>query len=433
MRCWERTGCRALTFVAAGAIAVALASCGTANVGSGSSAPPSDAGAGADAGAPDAGGGGQPDAGGGGQADAGSGGGGQPDAGGGGQPDAGGGGGSADGGAPGPTRYTLHEVAIPGMQVTVKGLNNEANVVGEYTPPTIGDDGEHGRGFLWDGPSGGWRDLGPSDRYSIAVGVNNRFDIALGVFSPNPPGTTNREHAWLLKDGQSRDLGALPSIDPTTIPWAINASAAIVGGSLASSNGLHAFLADGSGIHDLGAVDGQYSLARAINDAGIASGESSVGNGVHAARFDSNGPHDLGTIGGDYSGAFGINSAGVIVGFATPPGQGGYYPRFGFVVDPSNGGAMRPVGPIPGFTSSSLSAINDAGLAVGFSTSQDMRRNHVLLYDTRSGEIVDLNDRIDDPGWELWYAIAINARGQILGYGKRLDKGILVPFLATPK
>jgi uncharacterized membrane protein len=326
-----------------------------------------------------------------------------------------------------PTRYTVQEIAIPGMQVTVKGLNDAANVVGEYT--SVGDDGEHGHGFLWDGPSATWHDIGPADRYSIGVGLNNHFDIALGVFSANPPGTTNREHAWLLKDRQSRDLGALPSNDPNAAPWAINSSAVVVGVSLSSSsNAGHAFLADASGIHDLGTIDVGSSAAHAVNDQGVAAGEATVHGSIHAARFDSTGVHDLGTLGGTYSTAYGINSRGVIVGWATPPGVTGFFPSLGFVVDPSDG-VMRPVPPPPGFTSSLLTAINDAGLAVG--SSQEERTNHALLYDTTTGQSIDLNDRIDAPGWVLLYTVAINARGQILGKGTR--DGIYTSFLATPK
>jgi hypothetical protein len=433
-------------------IALALA-CGTSapSTGSGSSgSPTSDAGT--TTGASDAGGAAGPDAGttsghdagtSGGAADAGSGTGGSGSdagtaggsegsdggvvAGGGGADGGTGSGGGPDAGQPTPTRYTVQEIAIPGMQVTVKGLNDAANVVGEYTPGA--DDGEHGHGFLWDGPSATWRDIGPADRYSIGVGLNNHFDIALGVFSPNPPGTTNREHAWLLKDGQRRDLGALPSGDPTAAPWAINSSAVVVGVSLSSSsNAGHAFLADASGIHDLGSIDGGSSAAHAVNDSGVAAGEATVHGDIHAARFDSTGVHDLGTIGGTYSTAYGINSRGVIVGLATPPGVTGFSPHLGFVVDPTDG-VMRPVPPPPGFTSSLLTAINDSGLAVG--SSQEERTNHALLYDTTTGQSIDLNDRIDAPGWVLLYAVAINARGQILGTGTR--DGIYTSFLATPK
>jgi len=166
------------------------------------------------------------------------------------------------------------------------------------------------------------------------------------------------------------DLGALDPPDRlfNQRATAINNHGTVVGtsGVLVPDKGIepHAYRwkAD-TGMVDLGALDGVYSYATSVNEAGEVAGSSSLPNqpGLHAVMWDAqNRIRDLGTLGGSFSDASGINNRGQVVG-VSEDATGLYH---AFIWDAKTGmvdmgPSERPGGPLI------VSGINDFGVVVG--------------------------------------------------------------------
>ena len=119
------------------------------------------------------------------------------------------------------------------------------------------------------------------------------------------------------------ELPVLDELDPSSWPQAINNHGEIVGGSYLSTGGRHAVLWDSTSynIHDLGVIDGSYSLAKDINNLGDIVGDSNwlpnqSAFESHACLWRDGSMIDLGTFGGEESEAEAVNDLGQIVGFA---------------------------------------------------------------------------------------------------------------------
>jgi len=127
---------------------------------------------------------------------------------------------------------------------------------------------------------------------------------------------------------------------------------------------LNAFRWDGTTLTNLGTLPGSNNFSRgyAINDAGVIVGESD-NNAPRAFRWENGTMTDLGTLGGTSAVAHGINNRGQIVGIAS----NGTVSR-AFLWE---NGAMRDLGAADGSTDTFARAwaIDDAGVAVGFSRS----------------------------------------------------------------
>jgi probable HAF family extracellular repeat protein len=139
---------------------------------------------------------------------------------------------------------------------------------------------------------------------------------------------------------------------------------------------------------------------------------------------------DLGVLpGGKLSAATAINAAGVVVGWSEVPIPGKGYPgRRAFLYA---NGSMRDPGALaedPGGVVE-LSAINAAGQAVG----QDgtLARWRAVLWD--EGALSDLNALVDEPELFIFDARAINDRGQIGAVGYVVPTGIWRALLLTPR
>lgn len=155
---------------------------------------------------------------------------------------------------------------------------------------------------------------------------------------------------------------------------------------------------------------GGRNIALSLNNAGVAVGASSLpGDTVrHAALWQGTAVTDLGTLGGLNSLAYDINDDGVVVGQSQTTGNVATR-----AVRWANGLATD-LGALPGYASSSASAINKAGLVVGFSTNTDGVKRATLWHGDTP---VDLNRYLDATQAQsivLTEAVDINDAGQIL-------------------
>jgi len=90
-----------------------------------------------------------------------------------------------------------------------------------------------------------------------------------------------------------------------------------------------------------------------------------------------------------------------------------------------------PSGPIRDalpYGSSSLSAVNAAGDAVGSILSRNSPVRAILWYD---GSVVEVTRAVNDPTWQLLSAIAINDKEQITGEG--IHDAIHRAYVLTPR
>jgi probable HAF family extracellular repeat protein len=275
-------------------------------------------------------------------------------------------------------------------------------------------------------------DLGnlPGDQGGDARGIN-----AAGlIVGDSVNAHLARGTAVLFSGGTVTSLGFLAG--NTSSASAINAAGVAAGYSSTgpTAGNPHAVLFQGGTVTDLGVLPGgTFSVAYALNDRGVAAGISDSGGSSipgHAALFYHNKVIDLGGLGGTYSVAFGINNNGQAVGQATAL-DGHLYATLYFRNKVINLGVLPGAVSHTAFDLSSARAINDAGLAVGYSNDPSGQRRAVLF---SHGALFDLNKQVlpGSPFLLLTEATGINARGQIVGTGVTRS-GAEHAFLLTPE
>lgn len=294
-------------------------------------------------------------------------------------------------------------------------------------------------------------------------------------------------HAFLYSGGVMQDLGTLTG-GSDSYATALNDRGEVVGYS--GINGLgqqfpevyQGFVWDQDGMKSLGALfcpcsyNDRYgaSGAYAIDDKGSIGGDSETVRGswvLHAAFWRDAGPQDIGGGAGDWSISriFGLNLQGAAVGdYAADAGQQDIFDRQASLW---RGGNRLNLGTLPGDASSTALAVNQRGVAVGWSGNSGGSVSHAFLWDTSmkglgalrrggnsaalavnaSGEVVgwsdaadgtphavlwrgarmrDLNQAIPEySGWILTQASGINRRGEITGTG--VHDGQTHAFLLT--
>jgi probable HAF family extracellular repeat protein len=259
--------------------------------------------------------------------------------------------------------------------------------------------------------------LGGPDSQAFAI---NDEGVAAG-FSSLADGNYR---AFRLQDGTMTDLGTLGG--PFSFAYAVNGSGVVAGHAMDANYQIIAFReTPGTGLQPLGAFGGGTSFAWGINDAGDVVGQSYLADGsAHAFLAVPGSPLlDLGTLGGAHSTATAINAGGTIVGSAQA--ASGMWRAFRRLP----GGSLQDLGTLGG-AFSSAEGINAQGDIVGWAYDASNVQRACLW--TAGGEIVDLNSRIDPAsGWSLVAAQAINASGQITGYGT--VNGELRAFRLTPQ
>ena len=160
---------------------------------------------------------------------------------------------------------------------------------------------------------------------------------------------------------------------------------------------------------DLGALDGDVSVARDVNEAGQIVGWSTIESGdPHAVLWESGNIIDLGTLGGAESRAHAINQSGVIVGDALD--QDGLRHAVQWV-----DGQIEELGTLDGDESIAID-INDAGQVVGASSTSPSVRlaggsgTHAVLWDNRT-----IKDLGTIGGGDYSFAYGVNEGGQVVG------------------
>jgi probable HAF family extracellular repeat protein len=170
-------------------------------------------------------------------------------------------------------------------------------------------------------------------------------------------------------------------------------------------------------MEDLGTLPGgTFSLGNGINGAGQIVGYSGFcsSSGYHAFVWTrSGGMQDLGVLsGGTFSDAAAINDFSQIVGNCDSGTSAGNIRAVLWT-----GSSIRNLGLLPTASYSFATSINNAGQIVGESGPRLKNSSRAVIWG-KDGHIRDLNTLIcGNAGWVLRSARAINATGQIAGYG----------------
>ncbi len=312
----------------------------------------------------------------------------------------------------------------------VVGCSDTAN--GEGYPCTGTTAGQHG--FYWT-KSGGLEDLGtlPGGNISGAIGLNDSGEVVgYSNTSTKAADLYNFVAFDRMPTGEIKSLGTLASGD-SSCAFSVNSSGEIAGDSFENSTVVDAVRWSDTGkIKNLGALHGAiFTAGLGINESGEIVGESvfeySPTFTSHAFKWISGeGKTDLGTLsGGDTSIANAINSSGTVVGQSNSGSIETWH-----AVKWNDNDKIKDLGVLAGGTYSVAFGINDSSDIVGYGNIAD-NSPHAFLW-TASQGMQDLNDLIAaDSGWVLINANAINASGQITGYGTK--NGRNRAFLLTPK
>ena len=269
---------------------------------------------------------------------------------------------------------------LGGDVANVSDINDRGQVVGDsaFVPGSYIT-----RGFMWSAETG-MIDLGtlPGGHFSGAYEINES-GLVLGWSE-----TLNGKVIPVL---WTRETGMRRFLPPTQTQPSI--SGLNNRGDVAGTVNGHAFFWSAeAGLVDIGTLGGPDSWANAINDAGQVAGFSTttVPGEYHAFVWTpGQGMADLGNLGDRFITVRDLNEGGEIVGFGNvPPLPTGLMRQFGYVASAQLG--MLPFVPSAG-RQSVANAINDRGLAVGYSTFSDTSDQHAFLWIVRTpAELIDM-------------------------------------------
>ena len=292
--------------------------------------------------------------------------------------------------------YTFADL---GAGFQAKALNDVGNVAGL----------SNGNVALW---SNGATTVFNLPGTSVAS-INNVDQIVGNLYTqvPNNFGPSYI-HAMLWSNGEATDLGTLGRVGVDSNASAINDAGAIAGWSVNNDGNLYATRNSSYALEPLAGFISSYSTG--INSSGQIVGASTTfpyGSG-NATLWDGNIAINLGV-----GLANAINDTGLIVG------QSNSYATLW------NGFTQTNLGSLGGSSSSAL-AINNSGLAVGWSLTSSSAEHATLWNGTTA---IDLNSLVTLPSGFLTRALAINNLGQILANSSNGQSYLLTSVAAVPE
>jgi len=313
------------------------------------------------------------------------------------------------------TTYSLNSIGnFPGQEfLDVYDLNDSGVVVGTADSSAPG---ATSTAFRWT-VGGGFESLGGlGDGDAFARGINNAGNI---VGASRNPAQTLLGTLW-SPDGAPHSLG-IPDGDVGSFAVAINNRDEAVGFSTGPGGFSTAcLLSYGFARESLGTLPGgMNSSANAINDHGMVVGQSSTATGIQSFVWTrGDGMSALPSLGGDeYSIAADVNNQGEIVGNSYSL-NGGNLNAFYYTAT----GGLMSMGTLNGDLDARVNAINDGGVAVGYSG--DTSHYRAVTWQLGLG-YTDLNTELGAgaAGWTLLSASSINSVGQILAFGHYQNGG----------
>jgi probable HAF family extracellular repeat protein len=319
--------------------------------------------------------------------------------------------------------------------ITANGLIVGTSQNGQLDPLFSGFPENHA--VIWQ--NGAITDLGtlPEGGYeSAGFSANNNGEavgFALNTI-PDPyslagPGFLPTEtRAFLWQKGTMLDLGTLGGNDAAA--FFVNNPGQITGQSYTNTTpnpttGLPTadpFFWEKGKLRDLGSLGGTLGNPTGFNNRGQVVGISNMSGDRTSHPFlwsKKTGLKDLGTLGGDNGFTNWINDAGDIAGKADLPGPAPQ--NHDAVLWTKNGAVMIDLGVLPGDSCANAYYVNSRGQVVGTSESRDLcsipTGEHAFLWKD-DGPMIDLNSLIPSgSSLQLTFAVAINDRGEIAGFG----------------
>jgi len=227
-------------------------------------------------------------------------------------------------------------------------------------------------------------------------------------------------HAFVWKNGVTRDLGTLGGPDSFASGGCNNERIELVAGASFTSSTpnpsgfptLDPFLWKDGTMIDLGGLGGTFGFAQCANNRGHVIGQSNLAEDVdqHAFLWEQETMKDLGTLGGSFSVAIWLNNAGEAVGGADTTGDESFHATLW------RNGQITDLGTLDGDCASRALAINSKSQIIGQSFNCDTNTLRAVLWD--KGAIIDLNAAIPpNSSLQLVEPFNINDRGEIVGRG----------------
>ena len=318
---------------------------------------------------------------------------------------------------------------LGGANAQAWDINDQGQIVG--TADVLGNTVSHA--VLWE--NGAATDLGvwgaPND-LSHAEAINNLGQI---VGYSEVVATGAREAVLWESDRTMRNLGQEMGALGSSIPWDISDQGLVVGQAALEPGFSKGFVWDAAdGGRTEGTVPGYMGGSnKGVNNAGVLVGHGFFFGDPDTAMLgapDGRGGWDeveIGPSGFNLSVASAVNDAGMVVGFTNAGAPG---PWTACVYTEASPGFVS-LGTLPQLENSEAYDVNGSGVVVGSAWDND------FLLDPRAwayvdGEMHDLNDLLAGRGEagfaQLLVATGVNERNDIVGYGVTTD-GVLGAFL----